>query len=64
MRISDNPEVQRILELQRKYENKEILEKDIPEEDVEKMILIYKMQTFKRKKDIAKVEAKIARMNA
>lgn len=64
MRISDNPEVQRILELQRKYENKEILEKDIPEEDVEKMILIYKMQTFKRKKDIAKVEAKIAKMNA
>ncbi len=64
MRISDNPEVQRILELQRKYENKEILEKDIPEEDVEKMILIYKMQTFKRKKDIAKVEAKIARMKA
>ncbi len=64
MRISDNPEVQRILELQRKYENKEILEKDIPPEDVEKMILIYKMQTFKRKKDIAKVEAKIARMNA
>lgn len=64
MRISDNPEVQRIIELQRRYENKEILEEDIPKEDVEKMILIYKMQTFKRKKDIEKIEAKIARMKA
>ena len=64
MNYSNNPEVQRILELQKKYENKEILEKDIPAEDVEKMILIYKMQTFKRKKDIAKVEAEIAKMQA
>lgn len=64
MSISDNPEVQRILELQRKYENKEILEEDISKEDVEKMILIYKMRTFKRKQDIEKMEIKIAKMQA
>ena len=64
MKISDNPEVQRILELQKKYENKEILEADISKADIEKLILIYKMQTLQRNREIAKIEAKIARMKA
>ena len=57
--VEENSDNQWILELKQKYDNGEILEKDISKEDMEMLIRIYNEESDQIKKDIEKRKKKI-----
>ncbi len=50
--MRDFKEIQEILELQKKYKNKEIAENEMTEEQVSKLIILYKSQNETLKENL------------
>ena len=51
IKYSQDKELIRLMELKRKYDNEEITEEDISEEDAEKLLRLYEIEIENIKKD-------------
>ena len=59
IKYSQDKELIRLMELKRKYDNEEITEEDISEEDAEKLLRLYEIEIENIKKDTNNAKERI-----